>query len=87
MLCLCMIGKLDLLGSCVEHRTAMWHTRLVSQLDDDRGLTRVDLLVPDGQVILAPAESNLEVVVLRDELTDLAVSKRTTLERDGRDLQ
>jgi hypothetical protein len=87
MLWLQRIGKLDLLGSCVEHRTAVWHPRLVSQLDDSRNHARVYLLVPDGQIILAPAESNLEVVVLRDELTDLVVSKRTTLERDGRDLQ
>ena len=32
------------------------------------------LLVPDGKIILSPAESDLEVVVFCDKLTDLVVS-------------
>ena len=29
-----------------------------------------NLLIPNGQIILVPAETNLEVVVFRDELCD-----------------
>ncbi len=48
-------------------------------------------LVPDGEIILGPPESNLQVVVLRDQLQevileDLALALRDAVDPPGRDL-